>query len=210
MKKITALFVVMLFTAAASADSIIPRVSIDFPGQIKTSGGNVTGLDTDTETGFGLGADYYHPIGDVFAIGAGFEYLFDRKVKNTSSQFGFMPVYVTGMLAPFKTDTAGQEGWMKSFAPYAKVNLGYNVMYTGNDNYKFLNSSLIGGFYWAAGIGAKLPYNLTADIMYSSYAGQHEIKVPLVGTAKTDDTYTKVSVNVGYAFDLGMGSNTDR
>lgn len=205
MKRFMALAVAMLFTAGAYADMLIPRFGFDFPGKIKVTGGNITEVDSDTEMGYSLGIDYLHPIADVFAVGLGLEYQLNRKIKDTSSEFGFMPIYLTGMLAPFN-NKKGDE-LMRTFLPYAKVNLGYNVMYNGNDNYKFLNSSLNGGFYWAAGVGAKLPYNLTADVMYSSYAGQHSISFPILGSFTSDDTYTKVSLNIGYAFDLGGSSS---
>lgn len=202
MKRLIALFVAMLFTAAANADMIIPRIGIGFPGAAEISGTGVSSVDQDTETGFSVGVDYLHPVSDMFALGAGVEYQMNRKIKDTSAEFGFVPVYVTGMLAPFKAKNS--EDSMKTVVPYAKVNLGYDVGYTGNDEFKFLGSSLNGGMYWAAGIGAKLPYNIMIDLTYSSFAGEHEIDVPLLGSVTSDDTFTQLGLNIGYAFDLTM------
>jgi|AGTN01.3.fsa_nt_gi hypothetical protein len=208
MKRLIALFVAMLFAAAANADMLIPRVGIGLSGNADISGEGFTAIDQDTETGYSLGIDYLHPVSDMFALGAGVEYQMNRKIKDMDAEVGFTPVYVTGMFAPFKARSEQES--INTVVPYAKVNLGYDIGYSGNDEFKFLNSSLNGGMYWAAGVGVKLPYNIMLDLTYSSFSGEHEVDVPLLGSVTSDDTFTNIGLNIGYAFDLNMmGGGTD-
>jgi hypothetical protein len=132
-----------------------------------------------------------HPLNDLFEVGAGTQYTFDTKLKDANSAFNFLPVYLTGTFTP-KIDGLGQ------FAPYVKANVGYDVLFDGNSDYKIGDADLKGGLYWAAGIGTKFMKDFSADVMYSSYGGRYESNALGDG----DVTYSTISLNVGYAFDM--------
>ena len=185
MKRIVALLGIMCLTVTVYADTIVPRLSLNFPGTHST---DVSGAaDIDTELSGAIGVEYLHRLNDTFEVGAGTQYTFDTKLKDSVAAFNFLPVYITGTYAPFKD--------LGTFAPYVKANAGYNMLFNGNDNYKG-NADLGGGFYWAAGIGTKFLKDFSADVMYSSYTGNYD------DTPSADVTYSTIGLNVGYAFGL--------
>ena len=188
MKKVLGVVVAMMcLVSIAGAGMIVPRVGLDFAGNHEMEQGSYS-EDYDTKMGFSLGAEYLSPATDKFLLGGGFKYNLNRKIDGYDAAFGFSPLYVTGM---YVMKSSAQTIW-----PYAKVNLGYNILFTGNDDYKG-PASLKGGLYYGAGIGAIIQKNIFVDLMYSSYAGQMEF----AGT-QVDVTDTHFGMTVGYAFDL--------
>ena len=168
----------------------------DYPS---TSTGTITNLGTGSNTvdlGYSLLMEYQHPLGEVFSIGAGATYNFDRGIGVNGGKFSFLPVYVTASLYPL--------GSTSGFSPYAKGDLGYNISYTGNDQYKWnspFQTTLTGGMYWGIGAGVKISNMLFVDIMYTAYAGTYHVALgPL--SADADILYTKVSLNAGVGFDI--------
>jgi len=126
----------------------------------------------------------------------GATYNMDRIVHNTSASFNFLPVYATVSVFPI--------GNFAGIAPYAKVDLGYNITFSGNDAYKFpspFETTLTGGIYWGLGGGVKLLNTIFADIMFTSYSGTYKVALNPLSTSAAV-LYTKVSLNVGVGFDL--------
>lgn len=189
MKRIIALFVTMFIAGAAFADMITPKIGYDFAGTHKSEAGS-TSTDYDTDPGITIGADYIHPVNDLFAFGGGFEYQLARgvdvNVASVDPAFSFLPIYATGIVTPFKDDLNG-------FKPYGKLNLGYDIL-SGNDDYKGDNT-LSGGLYWALGVGTSYK-NFFGELLYSTNTGQAK------DSSTVDITYTKLSLNIGYQFDL--------
>jgi hypothetical protein len=187
MKKVLVSIVsILLLAAAVNADMIGPRVSVNAPGTHKL---DVAGVDdVDTQTSGAGGIEYLHPLSDTFAVGLGALYTFDTKLKDSTSAFNFLPVYITGTYTPPMLRSG-------EWAPYVKANAGYDTLFNGNDDYKG-TADMKGGFYWAAGIGTRIMTNWTADVMYSAYKGKYD------GLLTGDVTYSTVGLTLGYSFSL--------
>jgi hypothetical protein len=194
MKQLTIITFLILFTSSLYAGQIIPRLSIDLPGTNTFSQGGAS-VNGNTDMGFGIGAEYLAQLDRYVAVGGGFEYQFGRelsKVGLVSANFGnfyYVPVYVTGKLFIAKQ-------LAPKYDPFLKLNLGYNVIYGGDDTFK-AGASLSGGFYFGIGAGVMLNKYLDLELMYSSYAGEESFS----GLSQ-DDSYGKFGLSVGYAFDF--------
>ena len=211
MKKLLALLAVMSLAVAANAGMIIPKIGIDFQGGVNLKVANVSpaayapymdDMSNNANAGFDIGVEYLQQLkSDTdFCYGAGFEYLFARtlNVSGSSPNFSYLPIYLTGQ---YNVNNNSE------YKPYVKLNLGWNLSYTGNGDMTMNNSSLTGGMYWAFGVGAKVYKDtVIAELMYSIYAGKHTgytTGLPL-GTLTFDsnDTYSVLGLKVGYCFDL--------
>lgn len=187
MKKVLSVVAaVMCLVSIAGAGMIVPKVGIDFAGNHEAELGGTA--DFDTKMGFSLGAEYLSPASDKLLLGGGFKYNLNRKLEDSDAAFGLSPLYATGMYVMKSTE---QTIW-----PFAKVNLGYNILFSGNDDYKG-SASLKGGLYYGIGFGAIIEKNIFVDLMYSSYAGKMEY-----AGLEMDITDTHIGMTVGYAFDL--------
>lgn len=197
----------MSLAAAVNASEIIPKIGIDFQGglnqnvtNISPAGNTVFNNSNNVSAGMDIGAEYLVNSDSVFNYGFGIEYLFRRvtNVADLSQTLNFMPLYLTG-----------QYRFWDSLAckPYVKLNLGWNLSYTGNSDYA-LGASLNGGMYWAVGIGGKVYKDtIIAELMYSTYMGKHsgytlENDEGDIFTFDTNDTYSVLGLKVGYCFDL--------
>jgi hypothetical protein len=199
MKKIFALIVGMLSVNVAFADMIAPKISYDLGSQqnYKTEGFfSDRTYNYDTDPGITIGVDYIHPVNDQFSFGGGFEYQTVRKmdlaqgfdvVPKLYPQFNFLPLYITGILSPFRSGIG-------SIKPYGKLNLGYDFL-MGNDDFK-ARGELKGGVYWGIGAGASYK-NFIVELFYSICTGKIEGHYP-----NREVKYEKLAFNIGYQFDL--------
>ena len=195
MKKLALAVAVLAFASTVHANQFMTKFNLDIPGNYSISNSGVT-IDGNTNLGFGIGGEYYHPVNEQFTIGAGLEYQFGRKVSTMggytitdSNAFGFAPLYGTVLFFP-EIDLSGYKAFLK-------LNLGYNLSFYGNNDFKG-SDTLTGGFYYALGGGLDLSKNLRGEIMYGTYNGQE--KTPS-GFA-IDCTYKKIGLSIGYLFDL--------
>jgi hypothetical protein len=200
MKRIAALFCLFCLAAATvNAGQIIPKVGVDLPGSFEFSSSGLS-LKGDVDTGFSFGAEYLGPVDERLSWGGGFEYQLGRKLSKFSGvdissldlQFSYLPVYLTLKYLLSRPSMPA--------VPFLKANLGYNVVYDVNDNFKnelIGDASRTGGLYWALGAGVMVSRNVDLEVLYSSYAGS----VSRGGTT-VDTPYTKFGVLAGYAFDL--------
>ena len=189
-------------TAPALKNRLVIKYGLDsngFQNYPSTSTGIITNLGTSS-AGVDLGSsilmEFQHPLSEMLSIGVGATYNLNRNISGTSAQFSFLPVYATASLFPF--------GNVPGIAPYAKVDLGYNVAYTGNDQYKWnspFQTALTGGMYWGIGAGARILNTIFADIMFTSYSGTYQVTLGPLST-QAAVLYTKVSLNAGIGFDL--------
>lgn len=186
MKKLFSCMIVMLCCiAVARAGMVVPKLGIALPGSHKAEAFGASSTK-DTGMGISLGMEYLVPGSDRFMYGAGFEYLLSRELENNGGSFKFAPVYATGMYFLKANDN--------KFWPFVKLNLGYNIMYDGNDDYKG-PLSLKGGFHYGFGLGAIIQEYIHLDILYSNYAGTAE----WLGSS-LDVNYSDIGLKVGYAF----------
>ena len=140
--------------------------------------------------------EYLQQLTDAFTFGIGLEYQLSRKVDGAGgqAQFAFMPVYATAQYRLLNLEIV---------KPYIKVSAGYNMMYTGDNDYKLIGRANLNPIiYYAAGVGTEIGENLIAEAMYSVYYGQHT-GLPLM-PPWTDDIYSVIGINIGYKFKLGF------
>jgi hypothetical protein len=201
MKKFLVCFAAMLITTAVYADQIIPRINIDFGGWNTFAQGG-TSIDGNSNMGFGLAVEYLKRVNRIYALGGGFEYMFQRnlsKIAANSADYGnfyYVPLYVTGKLFISKKEDP-------KYDPFLKLNLGYNIIYNGDDTFK-AGASFSGGFYIGIGAGVVINKRINLDLMYSTYTGKETFS----GISQ-DDFYSKISIGIGYGFYLlnKKGSN---
>ncbi|MFC1501362.1 outer membrane beta-barrel protein [Elusimicrobiota bacterium] len=177
------LMAILMVAGSLYAAQIVPKLSLyDTSGSIDGGSGAV-----DVDPGYGISVEYLTEAGDNIMVGGGIEYQVARAMtdSNPSSEFNFAPVYLTGQYC----FSPGE-----SLNPFVVLNLGYNLIYDGNDTFK-TNGDLEAGIYYAGGVGAVINEKIRVDLLYSSYAGK---------TGGSDTTYTKIGLDVGYVFDLGM------
>ncbi|OGF50661.1 MAG: hypothetical protein A2231_07925 [Candidatus Firestonebacteria bacterium RIFOXYA2_FULL_40_8] len=186
-----------------NTDKIIIKYGLDnnglqnYPATLSVPAFPIVGAQS---LGVDLGASYLleiqHPVSDKLSLGIGATYNVDRILHNTTASFSFLPVYLTASLYPV--------GTIIGIAPYAKVDVGYNVSFTGNAQYlapvPFV-TTLTGGIYWGLGAGVKFANTIFADIMFTSYSGTYNVALASLST-EVAILYTKVSLNVGIGFDL--------
>jgi len=138
--------------------------------QSLSNGGSV-----DLDTGFSIGVEYLYPVHEMVKAGLGVEYMFDRKIEDTSVKVSQIPVYLTAEVAPIET--------LKEL--YFKANLGWAFAKIKDGGASDSDS----GFLWAVGAGYNLPYNIVIEATYGM-------------TYPSDVTYKALGINVGYRFGL--------
>lgn len=188
--------------ASKNPDKLILKYGLDtngfqnYPSAISTTFPVIGAQSFNVDLGSSFLLELQHPISDMLSIGVGATYNVNRKLHDTTSEFSFLPVYATVSLFPL--------GNILGIAPYAKADLGYNVTFTGNDQYKApapFETTLTGGVYWSIGAGVKLINTIFVDIMFTSYSGTYKVALGPLST-EVPILYTKVSLDAGIGFDL--------
>ena len=168
------------------------KTGVDFSGQ------HVASSDSDSaalgvKNGVSVAAEYTKFMDPVnmgfaesigltgFGLGVGIAYEIPRKLDNLTGQISFLPVY-----ALFKFRTTPNKN--NEFA-YLTGQIGYNLFF--GDNLYTGSSTLIGGFYYAAGCGYDFRV-LNFTLLYSIDRGALSSQ----GTAVSID-YSKISLMAG-------------
>ena len=187
-RKFMGLFLVLgIVSFAANAGKVEVKGAYDLGGKYHYDNSSEKAKSTAGEAG----AEYRYELTPGFEVGAGTAYQWHKKVKarNSSDEnyenYNSVPVYGTAKYT-FATPT--------TVKPYVKGDLGYSANNGNIDDYKAKN-----GLYY--GVGAGVNYNnFNAEVMYKENQGQY--KNDNTGD-KTDANYKRVSVGVGYNFNLG-------
>lgn len=192
MRKVLAVAAFFLLAGSLHAGQLMPRIGIDFGGTIKYTLNSVS-INGDTANGFNIGGEYLSVIDNRTTIGAGIEYMLNRKISSIAGvtttgdpTFYFVPIYGTLRFKLSETE----------LSPFFKLNLGYNLIYDGSNDYKS-TASLSGGLYYALGGGIFVSKTINFELIYSNYAG----KVNTNGIS-LDTAYTKIGIVAGYLFDI--------
>lgn len=151
----------------------------------------------DTENSFGLSFEVAETLNPNFTFGAGLEYQLQRKLTKIEGEtiegnplFNFVPIYVLLKVHPAPSDST----------PFGKIQLGYNILYKGNDDYS-AGATLSGGLHYAIGGGLIIKNSTIIEILYSVYKGT--VEVSSYGVSITGDTdYSKIGISIGYKFSL--------
>jgi len=200
MRKAMFLMALMMIGATVHAVQIVPKANIDLPGKFSMSGNGVT-LNGDTATGFGLGMECLAPVYEKLKAGIGLQYLLGRKVTSLEGRtmsdnnaFGHVPLYGT---LQYSFSLPANPYIPSLNMGYGKVNLGYSMAYYGNDDFKG-TTTMNGGLYWGIGAGTIINDKIVFEIMYDSFKGEQKAASGLA----IDEPYNKVSISIGYLFDL--------
>ena len=209
MKKILVLLTLVGSIAMAQGNVYEFRAGWDLYNRAKDSNKEYQIRKDVLQTGPEVSFEYRRELTNNFDLGAGIAYkynnLTDKKVevdKDTIdvSMKGLhsVPIYATARYN-FRNDS--------DVTPYVKANLGFAVN-SGKIDFQRINTPGIDetaqmkfkhGFYY--GVGAGVNYNnFNAEVMYKENQGQY--KNDNTGD-KTDANYKRVSVGVGYNFNLG-------
>ena len=148
---LTAFVLILATGACAFADNTL-KVGYQFNGLYNDGVESNTAVDPSITVGY-----EYTAKGENVEYGAGFEYQFDKNLKNikTAQKFYFIPVY--GMVNCILTENE-----------YITARVGYNF-FDGNSDYKSDPAhpgTLSGGIYYAAGAGVYYK-NFRVEILYS-------------------------------------------
>lgn len=192
MKKLIVVFgLIIAGSGVVTAAEFILKPNLDVAGSGKMEALGAS-VDYSAGTGFGLGAEVVDKVSDSVEIGAGFSYYFPRKMEKAKflgvetalaqeTLFNFVPIYGLARFNIFSGDN------IKGFS---KVQLGYNVIFDGNDNFKG-SSTLSGGLHYAVGGGLAFS-NALIEMMYSVDEGSSSGSGI---TAKMN--YSKIALSVG-------------
>ena len=128
-----------------------------------------------------VGAEYRYEVTPGMELGAGVVYQAHKDIKNYKAEaYDSVPVYAT---AKYTFDTAAP------VKPYVKGDLGYSIN----------NNDAKDGVYYGVGAGLNINNNFNVDVMYKENKGKYEI-----GTKDYKADYGRVSLGVGYNFNLGQ------
>ena len=138
----------------------------------------------DVDSAFTTGVDFFYYVMPQLAIGAGVEYVFNSKVKDTPVKAGWTNLYAQ---AKYMFDLG--DDLFNNIYPLIQV--GYGIMRTDPDTHEDSN-----GLYWAIGAGTTIKENFVFEILYSN--SNASIKVN--PTVALDLKYSTLQLKVGYKF----------
>ena len=125
--------------------------------------------------------EYRYEVTPGLELGGGVAYQAHKDVKEYKAEmYDSVPVYAT---AKYTFDTAAP------VKPYVKGDLGYSIN----------NNDAKDGVYYGVGAGLNINNNFNVDVMYKENKGKYEI-----GTKDYKADYGRVSLGVGYNFNLGQ------
>ena len=162
-----------------------PKLTLDLAGSHSVSLQEQKG-DMDVNTSFSIGFEVLSNKNKVFNFGGGLMYLFPREQEiKESGKFYFIPIYAIGKLNLTADETIG---------PSIILNVGYNLIFNGDSNYKGI-FSLSGGLLLGGGIRYSIN-NFYFEVLYKS----------LNGSASFDALDSKIDFDISYTtLSLGIG-----
>jgi hypothetical protein len=170
---------------ARNPTSVALKFCIDLAGSHKVSAMGQSG-SMDVNTGVSIGLEVGRRSEEMFNFAVGFTYLIPREqVISGSGKFNFMPIYAVGK---FRLNE-GEE----SIVPILIGNLGYDVLFNGDTNYKG-PFSLSGGLYIAGGLRLEID-QFFLEGLFKSFGGS--AKYDSGTTTNIDVTYTTFSLAFG-------------
>ncbi len=154
-------------------------------GHVASSGGS--SAETDVKSGFSLIYEGHGLMTNNVDFGFGIEIMTPRELdlSGTDANFTFLPAYASFVMHPYRyTD----------FLPYFSLQLGYNLVYDGNDDYKG-SGDTAGGLYSGVAVGMLFSQSTKVELRYARYEGSYES-----GLFDLDIAYDEFSLVVGYSF----------
>ena len=195
-KTLIGLFLVLGAASFADAGKIEARGGIDLGGQYHY-GKDWKNQKTKNSSGE-VGIEYRNEVAPGLEIGGGTAFQFHKDLKDkvngqNEKNFNSIPVYTTAKYT-FDTQTVVK--------PYIKGDLGYSFN-NGNHDYGSLGKfTAKNGLYYGVGGGVNFN-NVNVELMYKENQGEYKYEGPLRASKKYDANYRRVSLGVGYDFNLG-------
>ena len=175
-KTLLGLFLVLGMASFANS-KIELKGAYDLGGKYHFEKSSVKGKANAMEAG----AEYRYAVTPGLERGGGVAYQAHKDVKEYKAEmYDSVPVYAT---AKYTFDTAAP------VKPYVTGDLGYWIN----------NNDAKDGVYYGVGAGLNINDNFNVDVMYKENKGKYEI-----GTKDYKADYRRVSLGVGYNFNLGQ------
>ena len=195
-KTLISLFLVLGAASFADTGKIEARGGIDFGGKYHY-GGNYKDQKTKNSSGE-IGVEYRNEVVPGLEVGGGTAFQFHKDLKDkvqgqNEKNYNSVPVYATAKYT-FDTQTVVK--------PYVKGDLGYSFN-SGNHDYGVLGKfKAKNGLYYGVGGGINFN-NVNVELMYKENQGEYKYEGPVRVNSKYDANYRRVSLGVGYNFNLG-------
>ena len=193
-KTLIGLFLVLGAASFADAGKVEAKGGIDFGGKYHYNSGSQKTKNTSGE----VGVEYRNEVIPGLEVGGGTAFQFHKDLKDkingqNEKNYNSVPVYTTAKYT-FDVPT--------SVKPYIKGDLGYsfnrgNYDHNSSERYKAKN-----GLYYGAGGGISFN-NVNIELMYKENQGEYKYEGPVRVNSKYDANYRRVSLGVGYNFNLG-------
>ena len=195
-KTLIGLFLVLGAASFADAGKVEVKGGIDFGGKYHYEKDWRT-QKTKNSSGE-IGVEYRNEVVPGLEVGGGTAFQFHKDLKDkvkgqNEKNYNSVPVYATAKYT-FDTQTVVK--------PYVKGDLGYSFN-SGNHDYGVLGKfKAKNGLYY--GVGGGINYNnVNVELMYKENQGEYKYEGPVVVNSKYDANYRRVSLGVGYNFNLG-------
>jgi opacity protein-like surface antigen len=146
--------------------------------------------DSDINSAFLIGVDFFYYVKPELAIGGGITNIFNAKIQDAPDKpkIGFTNIYAQ---AKYVIDT--QDDVFNNFYPLLQI--GYGIINVDCD-YVEVDSN---GICWGIGIGTTIKENVQLELMYLKNNGTLKAS----GTSYTSDaTYSALAIKLGYKFAL--------
>lgn len=176
-------FLLVLFTVSYAFAEGTLKLGFDTSGDHEVSFLGITGSE-DVEDSFSASFEFVGAINDNFGIGGGFTWQSPRSQEKYPGDFYFIPFY--GLI---KIRSASKE-----IAPYFIGQIGYNLIYEGDTNYKG-DGTLDGDLYYGLGGGVIFKNKFQIEFLYSVNCGTYRF----LGY-EFDMEYSKVTLSFGISF----------
>lgn len=190
-KTLIGLFLVLGATSFANYGKVEVRGGLDLGGKYRY-GKNYRDQKTKNTSGE-VGVEYRYEVLPGLELGTGTAFQFHKDLKDKGpdrqnyKNYNSIPVYGTAKYT-FDTPTA--------IRPYIKGDLGYSIN-SGDQDTVAGKAKAKNGLYY--GVGGGVNYNnVNVELMYKENQGQYK-----VGSSKADADYKRVTLGVGYDFNLG-------
>ena len=195
-KTLIGLFLVLGAASFADAGKIEAKGGIDLGGKYHY-GKNYKNQKVKNSSGE-IGAEYRYEVTPGLELGGGTAFQFHKSLKDkvngqNEKNFNSIPLYATAKYT-FDTQTAVK--------PYLKGDLGYSFNNGDHDYGRVGKFKAKNGAYYGVGGGINFN-NVNVELMYKENKGKYEYEGPLGVTSKYNANYRRVSLGVGYDFNLG-------
>ena len=196
-KTLIGLFLVLGATSFANYGKVEVRGGLDLGGKYRY-GKNYRDQKTKNTSGE-VGVEYRYEVLPGLELGTGTAFQFHKDLKDkidgqNEKNYNSIPVYGTAKYT-FDTPTA--------IRPYIKGDLGYSFN-SGNHDYGVLGKfKAKNGLYYGVGGGINFN-NVNVELMYKENQGEYKYEGPVRVNSKYDANYRRVSLGVGYDFNLSQ------